>query len=87
MYATGRVGIKRLWVEIRMATRHDFIAWFIETVGDWFFEWFGSNGDIVEICIEPNVEWEGFTWGVVRKGKMRKLREGRYDVVCIPFCL
>src|SRR5208282_1933427 len=81
-YATGRVGIQRLWVEMRMVSRHDFVAWIVEFVGGWFFDWFSSGGeDIVEVTIEPSVEWEGFTWGVVRKGKMRRLRETRYDLV------
>ncbi len=83
-YATGRVGINRLWVEMRMVSRHDFVAWIVEVVGGWFFDWFSSEGeDVVEVTIEPNVDWEGFTWGVVKKGKMRRLREIRYDLVLL----
>jgi Protein of unknown function (DUF1682) len=86
-YATGRVGIHRLWIEINMISRHDIVGWIVESVGSWVFDFFGSGEDLVEVTIEPSAEWEGFTWGVVRKGKMRKLRETRYDLVCIssPF--
>lgn len=71
-----------------MVSRHDFVAWIVEVVGGFFLEgWFGDAGsgeDIVEVNIQPNVgEWEGFTWSVVRKGKMRKLKETRYDLVRI----
>ena len=69
-----------------MVSRHDIVAWIVEFVGGWLFDWLvsGDGEDIVEISIQPNVEWEGFTWGVVRKGKMRKLKESRYDLVYIP---
>jgi hypothetical protein len=87
-YATGRVGIQRLWVEIRTVSRHDLVAWIVESVGSWFFDWMSSGDeDIVEVTIEPNVEWEGFTWGVVKKGKMRRLRETRYDLVRLAGCM
>jgi hypothetical protein len=82
-YATGRIGIQRLWVEIDLKSRHDFVAWIVESVGGLFFEGFGGGGDTVEVTIEPSAEWEGFVWGVVRKGKMRKLKESRYDLVRI----
>ena len=81
-YATGRVGIRRLWVEIRMASRHDVIAWVVELVGGFLFEWWAAGeGDMIEVSIEPDATWEGFTWGVVRKGRMRRLKEARYDLV------
>jgi hypothetical protein len=80
-YATGRVGISRLWVEIECSSRHDFVAWVIEVVGGFFFEGMGGQGDRVEVVIEPSGEWDGFVWGVVRKGIMRRLRETRYDLV------
>jgi hypothetical protein len=82
-YATGRVGINRLWVEINMLSRHDMIAWIVETVGGFFWDGFtnGGSGDLVQVEIDPSAEWEGFTWGVVRKGRMRKLKESRYDLV------
>jgi len=84
-YATGRVGIKRLWVEIKMVSRHDVVAWVIEVVGGFFFDWWAAGeGDMIEISIEPDGNWEGFTWGVVRKGKMRRLKESRYDLVFPP---
>ena len=87
-YATGRVGINRLWVEMRMVSRHDFVAWIVEVVGGWFFDWFSSTSeDVVEVNIEPNIDWEGFTWGVVKKGKMRRLREIRYDFVNLGGCM
>ena len=78
-YATGRAGIRRLWIEINLVSRHDVVAWIVETVGGWLFDYL--QGDVVEVTIQPNVEWEGFAWGVVRKSKMRKLRESRYDLV------
>jgi len=80
-YATGRIGINRLWIEIKMISRHDIVAWVVESIGSFLFDFLGNGEDVVEIVIEPNVEWEGFTWGVVRKGMMRKLREKRYDLV------
>ena len=81
-YATGRINISRLWVEMSLVSRHDFVGWVIETVAGFFFDWVGTGGeDLVEVIIEPSAEWEGFTWGVVRKAKMRKLRENRYDLV------
>ena len=79
-YATGRVNVNRLWIDIRLRSRHDVVAWLFEVVAGWFFESFGS-ADTVEVVLEPSCEWEGFTWGVVKKGKMRKLRESRYDLV------
>jgi hypothetical protein len=78
-YATGRAGIRRLWIEINLASRHDVVAWIVETVGGWLFDYLQS--DVVEVTIQPNVEWEGFAWGVVQKSKMRKLKESRYDLV------
>jgi hypothetical protein len=87
-YATGRVGVNRLWIEMRMVNRHDVLAWIVESVGGWLFDWFPGDGeDVVEVTIEPNVEWESFTWGVVRRGKMRKLKESRYDLVISPLFL
>jgi Protein of unknown function (DUF1682) len=84
-YATGRVNVNRLWVEMRMVSRHDVLAWIMESLGGWLFEGLGGDGeDIVEVTIEPSVEWEGFTWGVVRKGKMRKLKGSRYNLVNSP---
>jgi hypothetical protein len=83
-YATGRVNITRLWIEIGMKSRHDFVAWIVESVVGFFWEGFGGGGDTVEIVIEPSGEWEGFVWGIVRKGMMRRLREKRYDLVCSP---
>lgn len=69
---------------MRMVSRHDVLARIVESVGGWLFEWLAGDGeDVVEISIEPSVEWEGFTWGVVRKGKMKKLKESRYDLVTL----
>jgi len=81
-YATGRTGVKRLWVEIQLVSRHDVVAWIMEIVGGWLFDYL--QGDVVEVSIQPSAEWEGFTWGIVRKAKMRKLRESRYDLVPPP---
>ena len=65
-----------------MVSRHDVVAWVIEVVGGFFFDWWAAGeGDMIEISIEPDGNWEGFTWGVVRKGKMRRLKESRYDLV------
>jgi Protein of unknown function (DUF1682) len=83
-YATGRVGIRRLWIEITTVSRHDVVSWLAESIGSFFFDIFGPGEDLVEVTIEPSAEWEGFTWAVVRKGKMRKLGESRYDLVCCP---
>jgi hypothetical protein len=84
-YATGRQGIKRLWIEIKLVSRHDVVAWIVETVGGWLFDYMQS--DVVEVTLQPNVDWEGFTWGVVRKSKMRKLKESRYDLVQNPLVI
>jgi PAT complex subunit CCDC47 len=81
-YATGRVNINRLWVEIRTQTRHDLIALLVESIAGGLFDLVPWEGDVAEIVIEPSAEWEGFTWAVVKKSQMRKLREGRYDLVC-----
>ena len=81
-YATGRVAIRRLWIEINMISRHDPFALVVESVGSFFFEWFGPGQDLVEVTIEPSAEWEGFTWGVVKKGKMRRLKQTSYSLVC-----
>jgi len=80
-YATGRININRLWVEIKTISRHDVVAFIVESVAGWLWESFSEEGDVVQITIEPNVEWEGFTWGVVKKSRMRRLRENRYDLV------
>lgn len=82
-YATGRININRLWIEIKTVTRHDVVAWVIESVGGFLFESFAGEGDSVEITVEPNVAWEGFTWGVVKRGRMRRLKEDRYDLVYV----
>ena len=83
-YATGRVGINRLWIEIRTLTRHDVVAYVLEIFVGFLFDVFGPGEDLVEVNIEPNVEWEGFTWAVVRKQNMKRLRETRYDLVWFP---
>lgn len=83
-YATGRVGINRLWIEINTVTRHDVVAFVVEMFVSFLFDYFGPGEDLVEVNIEPNVEWEGFTWGVVRKQNMKRLRETRYDLVLLP---
>ena len=78
-YATGRTGVKRLWIEIQLVSRHDVVAWIMEILASWLFDFL--QGDVVEISIQPSAEWEGFTWALVCKAKMRKLRESRYDLV------
>jgi hypothetical protein len=83
-YATGRINIHRLWVEIKTISRHDLVAFVFESVAGFLFESFSEEGDVVQVIIEPNVEWEGFTWGVVKKSRMRRLRESRYDLVWFP---
>jgi hypothetical protein len=80
-YATGRVNINRLWVEIRTTTRHDLAAMAVEYIAGGLFDFVSWEGDVAEIVIEPSVEWEGFTWAVISKSRMRKLRESRYDLV------
>lgn len=81
-YATGRINISRLWVEMNLVSRNDFVGWIVEAVAGFFFDWVGSGGeDLVEVIIDPSAEWEGFAWAVVRKAKMRKLRDNRYDLV------
>jgi len=80
-YATGRININRLWIEIKTISRHDLVAFVVESIAGWFFESFAEEGDVIQVTIEPNVDWEGFTWGVVKKSRMRRLRESRYDLV------
>ena len=48
------------------------------------YEAFGNYGDLVETIIDPSCDWEGFTWSVVKKSKMRALRDKRYDLVPPP---
>ena len=65
-----------------MVSRHDVVAWVVEVVGGFLFDsWAAGEGDMIEVSIEPDASWEGFTWGVVKKGKMRRLKEARYDLV------
>ena len=78
------MGINRLWIEIRTLTRHDVVAYVLEIFVGFLFDFFGPGEDLVEVNIEPNVEWEGFTWAVVRKQNMKRLRETRYDLVWFP---
>lgn len=67
-----------------MVSRHDVVAWVVEVVGGFLFDsWAAGEGDMIEVSIEPDASWEGFTWGVVKKGKMRRLKEARYDLVSI----
>lgn len=83
-FATGRLNVHRLWVEIRLNSRHDLVAWMVEGVMGFLYEGFAAYGDVVEVVVDPSCDWEGFTWSVVKKGKMRALRDKRYDLVCIP---
>jgi hypothetical protein len=48
------------------------------------YDGFGNYGDLVETIIDPSCDWEGFTWSVVKKSKMRSLRDKRYDLVLPP---
>jgi hypothetical protein len=83
-FATGRVNIHRLWVEMKLDSRHDIVAWVVESFMGFLYEGFGNYGDLVETIIDPSCDWEGFTWSVVKKSKMRSLRDKRYDLVLPP---
>lgn len=82
-FATGRVNVHRLWVEMKLNSRHDVVAWIVESFMGFLYEGFGAYGDLVETIIDPSCDWEGFTWSVVKKGKMRSLRDKRYDLVSL----
>ena len=83
-FATGRLNVHRLWVEMRLNSRHDLVAWMVEGVMGFLYEGFAAYGDVVEVVVDPSCDWEGFTWSVVKKGKMLALRDKRYDLVWIP---